>query len=301
MSSVAGPQSWYSPASRSRANLGGGQMPPAVALAVRVGLVMGLGGAAIWMLKPPDSVGRSELASAPAASAAAPAPGPPSPAPQTARTPSSQPSQWAGLPPAPATAPAPVAAPGVAASEPARAQGAPAIASPPPVAASAKADQPKLEAPKVDAPLAAGAQSIAPTAPVTAMAAPLTERPPPLAAAPPEARPAPETAKPAEAKVETRREDATPRADAPVLAFAPQPAAAPPDAQGKASPLLDDNAVQPPLPPMPARSIRRASAERPVADRSGGRKCELFVPRGYRVGWRIRGGRPTSCYVERIR
>ncbi len=30
-------------------------------------------------------------------------------------------------------------------------------------------------------------------------------------------------------------------------------------------------------------------------------RCELAVPRGYRVGWRIRGGKKTSCYVERIR
>lgn len=47
----------------------------------------------------------------------------------------------------------------------------------------------------------------------------------------------------------------------------------------------------------PRRSLRRHEPR--VAGAAPA--CNLSVPKGYRVGWRIRGGKRTSCYVERIR
>lgn len=153
------------------------------------------------------------------------------------------------------------------------------------------------------------------------------ERPAPKPPATPTPIAATPTPKPATVQAPIRETAREPSKDAPAvasanlapepppssLAFAPSPAPVPaveainptpaapkepapaPAAVASLKPAGADQAVEPPPPPRRAggRAVARASGSEP--------RCGLAVPKGYRVGWRIRGGKRTSCYVERIR
>ncbi|WP_342359623.1 hypothetical protein [Terrarubrum flagellatum] len=168
-----------------------------------------------------------------------------------------------------------------------------------PLASLPSASAPAAAAPQTPQQVAAAAQPAAPKP--TVIALPAASAPQPQVAAP-VAAPLPlvTTARQEPLERSLPLPPAPSRAPEGVLAYA-QPAAPMAD---RAAPSADDSkAVEADHPAPPRRSIRRMAQRGDVQSDAGdgGPRCGLKVPAGYHVGWRIRGGKRTSCYIERNR
>ncbi|MBN9064813.1 MAG: hypothetical protein J0H41_20690 [Rhizobiales bacterium] len=247
-------------------------MPGAVAMVLRVTVVVGIALVAVWATK--------FITSKPATALVADG---------NAQT---QPPKTAVTSPTPAASPKITESVAQAAArqrmEPApRAAQAPVVTAPRPATVASPAPQPQ--------PASSVASAPQQTAQPASSAVAALSAPPPKAAAP-----APALAFAPVATAVSAPAAAAPPAPAPASQAATQPPVEPRIAA--ISPA--DQALDHPLPPerrsIRGGSSRQASAERPLAE-GANPKCGLHVPAGYRVGWRIRGGKRTSCYIERIR